>query len=141
MTCNMCRDVVLEVRCPLCGRLPKDPQLAILTEAHDLLTEMSKRPKTGGISPEVYETLKVLTGVVTRLVKDTRSLRAPYGTRKGVPKHAPECAIHDPPHDHCDCVINRQPKVPRLQKLDWEKGEYACLNCGEVPVTQNHRCR
>lgn len=138
----MCRDVVLEVRCPQCNRLPKDPQLAILTEAHDLLKVMAERPKHHGVNDlETYKILKVLTGVVTRLVKDTRAIRAPFGTRKGVPKHDPKCAIHEPPHDHCDCVIDRQPRVPRLQKLDWEKGEYACLNCGDAPVKEDHRCK
>lgn len=141
MTCEMCKGAVLEVRCPNCNRLPKDPQLAILTEAHDLLNRMGGMHKTGGISPEVFDTLKVLVGVVTKLVKDTRNIRAPFGTRKGVPKHSPDCVIHGPPHDHCDCVIDRQPRVPRLQKLDWEKGEYGCLNCGEVPVKENHQCK
>lgn len=137
----MCRDAVLEMRCPNCNRLPKDPQLAILTEAHDLLKCMSSISKEGCIDLEVYRTLKVLTGVVTKLVKDTRNLRAPFGTRKGIPKHDPKCSIHEPPHDHCDCVINKQPRVPRLQKLDLDMGEYSCINCGEVPVKEDHQCK
>ena len=110
MNCEVCRDRELDSRCPSCHRLPKDPQLAILSEAHDLLAEMEKNRKLGN-DPQIVACLKVLTGVVTKLVKDTRDLRFPFGSRKGIPKHDPNCAIHEPPHDCCDCVIDRQPKT------------------------------
>lgn len=109
MRCEVCKDRELDSRCPSCARLPKDPQLAILAEAHDLLAYLETKRKLGN-DAEIVACLKVLTGVVTKLVKDTRDLRFPYGSRKGIPKHSPDCAIHDPPHDHCNCVIDRQPK-------------------------------
>jgi len=104
MVCKVCEGVDLEHKCSECGRLPKDLQLAILSEAHDILKHRSISES------EVFDVLKILTGVVTRLVKDTRHLRhAPFGLRKGLPRHHPNCSIHSPPHDHCDCIINRQP--------------------------------
>lgn len=112
MKCEICKDRELDSRCPSCNRLPKDPQLAILSEAHDILAYLNDRSKYSN-DKEIIACLKVLTGVVTRLVKDTRTLRFPYGSRKGVPRHAPNCKIHDSPHDHCDCIINRQPKMLR----------------------------
>lgn len=151
MKCDVCKDRELDSRCPACKRLPKDPQLAILSEAHDILKRLGNIPKLEGNEFEIISCLKVLTGVVTKLVKDTSKLRYPYGTRKGIPKHSPHCSIHDIPHDHCDCIINRQPKaptkvpvptkVPRLQEINWERGEYGCLSCGEVPVQKDHKCK
>lgn len=137
--CEICRNRELDSRCPVCKRLPKDPQLAILAEAHDILAYLEKVRKLNN-DAEIVACLKVLTGVVTKLVKDTRKLRFPFGSRKGIPKHSPNCSIHDPPHDHCDCVIDRQPKTPRLQRINWEEDEYSCLNCGEFPVGKEHKC-
>lgn len=107
MACKVCEGGVLEYRCSECGRLPKDPQLAILSEAYDTLQFLSGVRVS---EPEMLRVLKILTGVVTRLVKETNHLRyAPFGVRKGVPRHHTDCSIHDPPHDHCDCIIDRQP--------------------------------
>jgi hypothetical protein len=72
--CDICCDVELESRCPKCGRLPPNTQLAALTEAFDCLDVM-KEWTNGAVAPEVYSCLKTLTGVVKRLVVENKKLK------------------------------------------------------------------
>jgi len=75
MSCIICEDVELEVpRCPQCGRLPNDTQLAILTEAYDCIDVVDKIPSST-IQPEIIRAIKVLTGVVRHLVIENKNLK------------------------------------------------------------------
>lgn len=75
MSCIICEGVELEVpRCPQCGRLPTDTQLAILTEAYDCLDVMEKMPNTV-LEPAVVQSIRTLTGVVKHLVVENNRLK------------------------------------------------------------------
>lgn len=73
MSCVACTDTDIDARCPKCGRLPNDTQLAILTEAYDCVDSLEKF-HTGHFPPEVTQAIKVLTGVVKQLIVDNKRL-------------------------------------------------------------------
>ena len=74
MTCTVCKDINLDTRCHKCGRLPTDPQLAILTEAYDYIQVMESYDKTNGVSWEVYECLRKLAGLTRHLILSNKKL-------------------------------------------------------------------
>lgn len=77
MACAICDGVDLDIpRCPGCGRLPDDTQLAILTEAYDLIDIMAEmHDTTVSMEPEIFKTLKTLTGVVKHLVVENNKMK------------------------------------------------------------------